>query len=149
MLYFAYGSNLNHSQMKKRCMGSKFIKKFILNNYKLIFSYRDPKEPYGYGNIEKKKGSKVPGAIWKITLSDESELDKYEGVSFGSYDKEYFTWKGKKVLVYIQSKYTKKKPHSRYLHTIIQGYKDCNLKMKYLKKRISYYRLNYNINWDL
>ena len=28
MLYFAYGSNLNHRQMKHRCSGSKFIKKF-------------------------------------------------------------------------------------------------------------------------
>ena len=26
MLYFAYGSNLNHFQMKKRCKDSKFIK---------------------------------------------------------------------------------------------------------------------------
>ena len=54
MLYFAYGSNLNHAQMKNRCIGSKYIKKFILRDYKLIFSYRDPKEPYGYGNIVKK-----------------------------------------------------------------------------------------------
>ena len=147
MLYFAYGSNLNHAQMKNRCIGSKYIKKFILRDYKLIFSYRDPKEPYGYGNIEKKRGSKVPGAIWKITKRDEVELDRYEGVRIGSYYKEYFTWKGNKVLVYIQSKYIKKTPHSRYLQTIIKGYKDCNLDMRYLKKRISYYNINYNINW--
>ena len=147
MLYFAYGSNLNHTQMRKRCVGSKYLKKFILNGYKLVFSYRDPKEPYGYGNIEKKKRFKVPGAIWKITKADELELDIYEGVRFGSYDKKYFKWKGNKVLVYIQSQYTKKKPHSRYLHTIIKGYKDCNLDIKYLKKRISYYSINYNINW--
>ena len=78
MLYFSYGSNLNHAQMKNRCIGSKYIKKFILRDYKLIFSYRDPKEPYGYGNIEKKRGSKVPGAIWKITKRDEVELDRYD-----------------------------------------------------------------------
>ena len=34
MLYFAYGSNLNHFQMKKRCKDSKFLKKFDLKeNY--------------------------------------------------------------------------------------------------------------------
>ena len=27
MLYFAYGSNLNHKQMKTRCKGAKYIKK--------------------------------------------------------------------------------------------------------------------------
>ena len=28
MLYFAYGSNLNHFQMKKRCKDCSFIKKY-------------------------------------------------------------------------------------------------------------------------
>ena len=35
MLYFAYGSNLNHFQMKRRCKDSIFIKKFELKGYKL------------------------------------------------------------------------------------------------------------------
>ena len=40
MLYFAYGSNLNHNQMKNiRCFGSKYIKSFFLKDYKLIFSH--------------------------------------------------------------------------------------------------------------
>ena len=138
MLYFAYGSNLNHAQMRSRCEGSKYKKKFILKEYKLIFSYRDPKEPYGYANIEKKKKSKVPGAIWNISKKDEVELDRYEGVRYGSYDKEYFTLKGKKVLVYIQSEYIKKKPHTRYLNTIIQGYKDCDLDLKYLNRALKF-----------
>jgi len=30
MLYFSYGSNLNHTQMKKRCKGSKYNEKFII-----------------------------------------------------------------------------------------------------------------------
>ena len=37
MLYFAYGSNLYHKQMKKRCKQSKYIKCYILKNYKLSF----------------------------------------------------------------------------------------------------------------
>ena len=147
MLYFAYGSNLNHAQMRFRCEGSKYKKKFMLKEYKLIFSYRDPKEPYGYANIQKSKGSKVPGAIWNITKRDELELDRYEGVRFGSYDKEYFTLKGKKVLVYFQKKYYLQKPNSTYLHTIIQGYKDCSLDIKKLKKTISNYQIKYVINW--
>ena len=43
MLYFAYGSNLNHAQMRSRCEGSKYKKKFMLKEYKLIFSYRGSK----------------------------------------------------------------------------------------------------------
>ena len=33
MLYFAYGSNLNHFQMKKRCKDSKYIKKFEIKDW--------------------------------------------------------------------------------------------------------------------
>ena len=35
--YFAYGSNLHHSQMKKRCPESFYIKKIVLNNFQLTF----------------------------------------------------------------------------------------------------------------
>ena len=32
---FAYGSNLHHFQMKRRCKDSTFLKKINLNNFKL------------------------------------------------------------------------------------------------------------------
>ena len=71
MFYFAYGSNLNHKRMKNRCKEAKYLQSYTLKGYKLIFSFRDPAEPYGYANIEKKVNSKVPGAIWKITKKHE------------------------------------------------------------------------------
>ena len=47
MLYFAYGSNLNHFQMKRRCKDSKYLKKINLKGYKLNFSrYSDKTAPY-------------------------------------------------------------------------------------------------------
>ena len=59
MLYFAYGSNLNHHQMKNiRCLGAKYLKSFFLNNYKLIFSHPNKLNKYGYGNIIKKRNPK-------------------------------------------------------------------------------------------
>ena len=51
------------------------------------------------------------------------------------------------MLVYVQKIYYLQKPNSTYLHTIIQGYKDCSLDMKKLKKTISNYKINYIINW--
>ena len=68
MLYFAYGSNLNHHQMKNiRCFGSKYLKSFFLKDYKLVFSHPSKSNKFGYGNIIKKKGYKVAGAIWDIS----------------------------------------------------------------------------------
>ena len=89
----------------------------------------------------------MQGALWSITKNDEYELDGYEGVDYNYYYKKYFTVKGKKVLVYFQKKYYLQKPNSTYLHTIIQGYKDCSLDIKKLKKTISNYQIKYVINW--
>ena len=66
MLYFAYGSNLNHQQMEKRCSGAKFIKKYTLRGFKLCFSHKTNHSIYGHANIVKNKKSKVDGAIWNI-----------------------------------------------------------------------------------
>ena len=146
MLYFAYGSNLSHKQMKYRCSGSKYVKSFILKGYKLIFSHQNQKNTYGHANIEKKTGFKVHGAIWSLTKKNEKNLDIYEVVP-RYYQKEYFKLNGKKVLFYKQNKFVKRKPTSKYLHTIIEGYKDCSLDLNFLKRRISYYTLDYNIKW--
>tara|TARA_B110000196_G_C20582374_1_gene402506 strand:+ start:49 stop:492 length:444 start_codon:yes stop_codon:yes gene_type:complete len=147
MFYFAYGSNLNHLQMKNRCNGSRYIKKYLLKDYKLSFSHKTNNSVYGHANIVKRKNSKVPGVIWEITKKDENKLDEYEGVSYNYYQKKYLLINKKKILVYIQNKYYLKKPSSTYLHTIIEGYKNCNLDLSYLKKRIKYYSTNYKIYW--
>ena len=147
MLYFAYGSNLNHHQMNNRCSRAKYIKKHTLNGYKLCFSHKTNHSIYGHANIIKSKNTKVPGAIWKISKKDEKELDSYEGVNYNYYSKEYLRINDKKVLVYVQKIYYLKKPNSTYLHTIIDGYKDCSLDLNYLKKRISHYDIKYNIRW--
>ena len=56
MLYFAYGSNLNHYQMKNiRCFGSKYSKAFFLKDYKLIFCHPNKLNKFGYANIIKKR----------------------------------------------------------------------------------------------
>ena len=138
-LYFAYGSNLNHEQMRIRCRDSRYIKSAFLEGYKLSFcaASRD----YGVANIVKKKGSKVPGGIWKISESDEKELDIYEGYPT-LYTKDSFNLNGEKVMFYIMKRrYSFKPPLRSYVDTISQGYVDCNLHREYLKKRLSHYNI--------
>ena len=134
MLYFAYGSNLNHHQMKNiRCIGSKYLKTFFLKDYKLSFCHPNKLNKYGYANIVKKKGSKIPGAIWKITEKHEKILDRYEEFP-KSYQKEYFYLSGKKIMFYIMNNYFNKKPPKSYINTIKKGYKNCNIDLKYTSK---------------
>ena len=130
MLYFAYGSNLNHHQMKNiRCFGSKYLKSFYLKNYKMIFSHPNKLNKFGYANVIKKKESKVAGAVWKITKVHEKILDNYEEFP-NIYQKEYFYLEGKKIMFYIMNKYFIKDPPNSYIDTINKGYEDCNIDLK-------------------
>lgn len=139
MLYFAYGSNLNHNQMLLvRCKGSKYIKKTFLKNHQLSFCHPNKKNIYGYANVRKKRGSKVPGVIWKITKKHEKILDIYEDFP-NSYRKDFFKTNGKKVMFYVMDACSHKKPSQRYLNVVIKGYKDCNLDLKHLRKIICNY----------
>ena len=127
MLYFAYGSNLHHHQMKRRCKDSCFIKKIILKNYSLTF-----RSKYGPADIEKNKGNKVYGALYDISKSDEKKLDLYEEYPT-VYVKMFFQYNNHRVMTYIMPKKTKiVPPTTRYLDIIKKGYKDCKLNIKSL-----------------
>ena len=127
MLYFAYGSNLNHFQMKRRCKDSVFLKKINLKDFKLTF-----RSKYRAADIEPKKNSIVPGGLFEISKSDEKKLDVYEDYPI-LYKKHYFTYYNKSVMTYIMVNKTKfRYPTERYLNVVKRGYKDCKLDAKYL-----------------
>ena len=128
MLYFAYGSNLNLFQMKRRCKDSVFLKIYELKGYRLNF-----RSKYRAADIEKSKNSLVPGALFEISKSDEKKLDVYEDFPV-LYKKLYFSYYNKKVMTYIMVNKTEfRYPTERYLNVVKRGYKDCKLDMKYLK----------------
>ena len=132
MLYFAYGSNLNHFQMKRRCKDSIFLKKINLSNFRLTF-----RSKYRAADIETKKNSIVPGALFEISKSDEKKLDVYEDYPI-LYKKFYFTYYGKKVMTFTMNKKTLfMYPTTRYLNIVKTGYKDCKLNNDFLMKAVS------------
>ena len=128
MLYFAYGSNLNHFQMKRRCKDSIFLKKINLKDFRLTF-----RSKYRAADIEPKKNFNVPGGLFEISKSDEKKLDVYEDYPI-LYKKYYFTYYGKKVMTYTMTKKTSFRfPTERYLNVVKRGYNDCSLNIQYLK----------------
>ena len=132
IFYFAYGSNLHHLQMKRRCPNCRFIKKIILHNYNLTF-----RSKYGAADIEKKAGKKVYGALYLISKKAEKRLDVYEEYPT-LYKKMFFKHGNKKVMTYIMAKKTKLvPPTTKYLNVIKQGYKDCKLSIKSLNDSLS------------
>ena len=131
MLYFAYGSNLNHFQMKRRCKDSIYLKKINLKNFRLTF-----RSKYRAADIEPKKNSMVPGGLFEISRSDEKKLDVYEDFPI-LYKKYYFDYYGKRVMTYTMNNKTPFKfPTERYLNVVKKGYKDCKLDKKILIKAL-------------
>ena len=127
MLYFAYGSNLHHFQMKRRCKDSVFLKKINLRNFRLTF-----RSKYRAADIEPKKNSIVPGGLFDISKSDEKKLDIYEDYPI-LYKKYFFYYYSQRVMTYTMVKKTKfTYPTERYLNIVKKGYLDCNLDKKFL-----------------
>ena len=131
MLYFAYGSNLHHFQMKRRCKDSIFLKKINLKDFKLTF-----RSKYRAAEIESKKNSVVSGGLFEISKSDEKKLDVYEDYPI-LYKKHYFYYYRKKVMTYIMVKKSPFRfPTERYLKIVKRGYRDCGIDKKYLQKAL-------------
>src|SRR3989344_3074387 len=76
---FAYGSNMDLEQMKKRCPGSVLLGKAVLKDYRIAFSIFSDLRKCGCADIQCVPGSEVWGLLYRISDSDLDALDEYEG----------------------------------------------------------------------
>ncbi len=119
MLYWAYGSNLNPVQMRRRAPHAKRVGPLTLDDGKLVFR--------GVADVTSWEGGLVPGGVWRISSSDEQSLDQAEGVRHKLYRKRYLRLKVKGVsedCLYYQM-VTKRgimPPSEAYLWSISAGY---------------------------
>lgn len=127
--YFAYGSNMDLSQMTNRVgLDYRIISSGRLENYELKFN-KVPKttgnQDIGYANIEFKKNSVVEGIIFEIDSIAINKLDKYECVP-KHYIKKQLIVKAldKEILceVYLAVKTREDlKPEKIYLDRLLKG----------------------------
>lgn len=137
MIYFAYGSNLNVLQMRRRCPDAIPIGKFYLHDAKLVFR--------GVADCVYSEGDKCPGGLWKITDGCLRALDHYEGRRWdntGSYRREWVELDGipneTRLLYYAMNSNGIMPPTDTYLRTIIAGYKDFELPLEPLKAAVKH-----------
>lgn len=120
-LYWAYGSNMSHRQMRLRCPAAEPLTKLIVRNLQLTFR--------GVADARIVEGAHTPGGVYRITRACERSLDSYEGVDSGVYRKRYFKVKVNGVEEDIMFYQMKKErgimpPTEQYLDRIIRGYRD-------------------------
>lgn len=82
-LYFAYGSNMNFKQFRKRCPSARFVCIGRLNGYELAFTRYSKDKKSGVADIVEKMGGHVWGVVYQINELDLGRLDRYEGFQPG------------------------------------------------------------------
>ncbi|MBI3039282.1 gamma-glutamylcyclotransferase [bacterium] len=132
--YFAYGSNMWETQIIKRCPDSRKIGIARLSGYRWIISSR------GFANVVISNKDAVEGILYEISASDESTLDKCEGVDSGGYGKAMLCvihkGKEKKALVYIDPTVHEGKPKPEYIERLNSALSDANLSMAYITRYV-------------
>jgi len=78
-LYFAYGSNMDATQISTRCQNAEFRAIGYLPDYELWFPRRSRARNCGVSSIRPALGSETWGVIFRLTDADVAALDKSEG----------------------------------------------------------------------
>ena len=78
-LYFAYGSNMDWTQMCDRCPSAEFACIAELKNHRLAFTRRSVNRGCGVSDALPAERRNVWGVVYKISEPDLLELDKSEG----------------------------------------------------------------------
>ncbi len=139
ILYFAYGSNLNHEQMKQRCPESEFVGRAMLKNYKLIYDGYGPHRHGAVANIVPQVGGTVWGGLFELSQNDLKKLDKFEGYP-NVYDRKEVSLENDKndtvagVFIYYKKLEAIGLPSQEYQDIIIKGAEQCNLPQDYIYK---------------
>lgn len=136
--YFAYGSNLDASQMAHRCPGSTCLGRAVLEGYEFVIMSR------GYATIVPQPGARVHGLLWTLTPADEASLDRYESVALDHYRKETVTVRAENndllpVLTYIARETDSGAPRSGYLERIVRAAEVCGLPDAYITELRSWF----------
>ena len=133
-LYFAYGSNMWLKQMQDRCPDHRLVGSGVLKTYLWIISSR------GYANIVKSAPNMVLGVVYEISDSDERNLDRYEGVTIGSYRKELLSVEVDDTpatcVVYVDPIQDEGLPKPEYIRRINKGIQDAKLPPEYVRSSI-------------
>jgi gamma-glutamylcyclotransferase len=140
MLYFAYGANMYHENMKKRCPEHKFIGRAVLADYKFVYDGQSRLRGGGIGNIVQAPREKVWGGLYEISERDSKMLDKYEG-SPKYYQRKTVSVKNDEgqvlqAMVYRRSPLTANPPVPSYRQEILLGAEDCGLPEEYIKNNL-------------
>lgn len=78
-LTFAYGSNMDFTQMCERCPSAVFVCIAMLKDHQLGFTRKSVKRGCGVADVIPAAGENVWGVVYDVTEADRAALDSREG----------------------------------------------------------------------
>ncbi len=132
-LYAAYGSNMNHDQMSRRCPAAKFLGAGYLEDHKLVFRR--------VADIEPCPNNEVPVGLWELTEACVAALDAYEGYpNLYTVKEVYVRYKKRTVIAFayvMNDASTYAAPSRPYFESIANGYQHCGLDINLLVRQFN------------
>ncbi|PIE66050.1 MAG: gamma-glutamylcyclotransferase [Deltaproteobacteria bacterium] len=127
-LYFAYGANLEGTQMRRRCPSARLVGAAILDGYRLGFAGRSASWGGGVAALFRDPGNTVIGVIWAPTEEDLHDLDRYEGHPHAYRRKLLLVRAGGprrwRVNVYVKETAEQTTPSDAYVKVIWRAYRE-------------------------
>jgi len=116
--YFAYGSNMDDTQMARRCPGARLVGPASLPDHRFFITDN------GWASVRPDNSRAVWGLLWQLSPRDEEALDLWEDVENGLYTKELrriIPRKGEpcEALVYVERSAAKGTPATWYMERIL------------------------------
>jgi Gamma-glutamyl cyclotransferase, AIG2-like len=90
MFYFAYGSNMNESQMVERCPSTRFVGVAAMQGRRLAFTRRSVNRNCGVADAVKSPEHKLWGIVYELSDADVTILDRSEGYQPGRTRNSYW-----------------------------------------------------------
>jgi len=146
MLYYAYGSNMDWNQMRRRCPSARFVGIALLQDHKLEFTRKSQQRGCGVADVVPITGQNVWGVVYEISDLDVGKLDASEGYRPGSNKNSY--WRHERMVsldgdpkrpltvqLYIAEREdAPPKPNNKYKDQILSGAKHWHLPAKYIQE---------------
>jgi gamma-glutamylcyclotransferase (GGCT)/AIG2-like uncharacterized protein YtfP len=130
--YFAYGSNMNVSQMARRCPSAACRGNACLAGHDFLINQR------GFGTIVPDSQSTVHGLLWTLSDPDIASLDEYEGIAVGYYRKEHLavSFAGETIvaMIYVATDSSPGIPEPAYIELIVAAATARGLSTDYVRR---------------
>lgn len=131
-LYFAYGANMSVAAMRHRCPGAQAVGPAVLEGFQFFVGRA------GWGSVKPRRGDKVHGVLWQVTLRDLASLHAYELLHQGLYDlhRVPVLRDGRRVpaLIYLLRSRVPGRPRPGYIESIAAAAREWTLPERYVRR---------------